>query len=237
MNIGNWSLCKRVIVAVIVVLAIGIAGFFGVMKLGVFVDDSTNAAQPAIVVVTTTDLKAEEERVYTQQWVGDKLPAYACNGKTEVAQFSKLTDLTFCPDYTVTIELKGRKASDVPVVQQAANSMITVTPVHYGEWANKSDTLGKTVWNEGWYFEIVYDPSVISAGMNEKYNYTYLNNGNETSWTGPEGYNSAIGQVNPSGALVTRESFSDYTVVVEIYAVSKDLAVVGLPIDPEKDPK
>lgn len=223
----NWSLRKRLSVGISAAVAVvGVAAFGVVNFIGSSPNPVSTGAPMVIVATPTEDWKAAEERAYTQQWVGDKLPAYACNGKSEVADFTKYADLRFCPDYTATIELKGRKASDVPVTLQAADGMIKIQPVHWAEWVTGSDTQGKRIWMEGWYFEVTYDPSVIPAGSNQKYNYTYENHGKMTSWTGPTGY----------GWAETRESYPDATILVEIYAVSKDLTVVGIPIDPVKDP-
>lgn len=242
MNITEWSLRKRLMVGVPAVMAVIALVAFGIVSLigsfgtpGAPVPMQSHETSSAYRLIEAS--KADDERAGVQQWVSDKLPAYVCNGKTKAADFTKYAELQFCPDYTVIIEPKGRKATDVPVITNTTNGMIKVKPIHYGNWENNSDTLGKDIWVEGWYFEVTYDPSVIPAGINEQYNYTYPNNGKLTSWTGPLGYDLAIGQVNSSGALVTHESFSDSTVYVEIYAASRDLAVAGAPIAVEKDPR
>lgn len=224
-NRRPWSRKKILTVGIAVTVALIAAISFGVISLiGKNGDPVVSAATPQPVVSATEDWKAAEERARAQQWVSNKLPAYACGGKTEQADFTRWSDVVLCPDYTVTIHLKGREASDVPVVISADNGMITVTPVHYTEKVKNSDTHGVTIQVQGWIFKITYASSVIPAGINEKFDYKI--GGIESYWTGPSDY----------GVYRTSETFSDSTQIVEIYGASKDLAVIGNPIDLVKDP-
>lgn len=221
----NWIRRHPWLTAIAGCLAIGILVYAVIFTVAADSDYPTSTAPPRPIVASpspTEDPDAAEERARAQQWVAEKLPAYACQGRTEQAHFTNWSDVVFCPDYTATIELKGSKASDVPVITYPADGIV-VKATHYREQFTP-ETSNTPVWKEGWRFTITYAPGVIPAGWNLKYNFVI--GGIESPWTGPQAY----------GERLDTETYAPDTMIVEIYGASPNLEVMGLPIPAEKDP-